>query len=77
MARLVLDTNSLLQSISRRSRYHDLWPNDIDKGKEPVTAQELQVTVHIRSFSFAAAKLRHKNESAKACGPGGCRLSNY
>lgn len=25
MARLVLDTNSLLQCISHRSRYHDLW----------------------------------------------------
>ncbi|MBR0180343.1 MAG: HAMP domain-containing histidine kinase [Prevotella sp.] len=25
MAKLVLDTNSLLQCISRRSRYHDLW----------------------------------------------------
>ena len=25
MARLVVDTNSLLQCISRRSRYHDLW----------------------------------------------------
>ena len=25
MARLVIDTNSLLQCISRRSRYHDLW----------------------------------------------------
>ena len=25
MARLVVDTNSLIQCISRRSRYHDLW----------------------------------------------------
>ena len=25
MARLVLDTNSLIQCISRRSKYHDLW----------------------------------------------------
>ena len=23
--RLVLDTNSLIQCVSRRSRYHDLW----------------------------------------------------
>ena len=30
MARLVLDTNSLLQCISRRSRYHDLWLSLID-----------------------------------------------
>ena len=30
MARLVLDTNSLLQCISRRSHYHDLWISLLD-----------------------------------------------
>jgi predicted nucleic acid-binding protein len=30
MARLVLDTNSLIQCISRRSRYHDLWRSFLD-----------------------------------------------
>ena len=30
MSRLVLDTNSLLQCISRRSRYHDLWLSLLD-----------------------------------------------
>ena len=30
MARLVIDTNSLLQCISRRSRYHDLWASLLD-----------------------------------------------
>ncbi|MBO4719436.1 MAG: putative toxin-antitoxin system toxin component, PIN family [Prevotella sp.] len=30
MARLVLDTNSLLQCISRRSRYHELWLSLLD-----------------------------------------------
>lgn len=30
MARLVIDTNSLLQCISRRSRYHDLWISLLD-----------------------------------------------
>ena len=30
MARLVVDTNSLLQCISRRSRYHDLWNSLLD-----------------------------------------------
>lgn len=30
MARLVLDTNSLLQCIARRSRYHDLWLSLLD-----------------------------------------------
>ena len=28
--KLVLDTNSLIQCISRRSRYHDLWMSFID-----------------------------------------------
>ena len=30
MARLVLDTNSLIQCISRRSLYHDLWLSFLD-----------------------------------------------
>ena len=30
MARLVLDTNSLIQCIARRSRYHDLWLSLLD-----------------------------------------------
>jgi len=30
MARLVLDTNSLIQCISRRSSYHDLWISFLD-----------------------------------------------
>ena len=30
MGRLVVDTNSLLQCISRRSRYHDLWISLLD-----------------------------------------------
>jgi len=30
MSRLVIDTNSLLQCISRRSIYHDLWISLLD-----------------------------------------------
>ena len=30
MVRLVVDTNSLIQCISRRSRYHDLWLSFLD-----------------------------------------------
>ena len=30
MSRLVVDTNSLLQCISRRSKYHDLWLSFLD-----------------------------------------------
>ncbi len=30
MSRLVLDTNCLIQCISRRSRYHDLWLSFLD-----------------------------------------------
>ena len=30
MARLVLDTNSLIQCIARRSQYHDLWLSLLD-----------------------------------------------
>lgn len=30
MSRLVLDTNSLIQCVSRRSRYHQLWRSFLD-----------------------------------------------
>lgn len=30
MARLVLDTNSLIQCIARRSRYHEIWNSLLD-----------------------------------------------
>lgn len=30
MSRLVLDTNSLIQSIARRSRYHEIWLSFLD-----------------------------------------------
>lgn len=30
MARLVLDTNCLIQCVSRRSRYHDIWLSFLD-----------------------------------------------
>jgi len=30
MARIVLDTNSLIQCISHRSRYHDIWLSILD-----------------------------------------------
>ncbi len=43
MARLVLDTNSLLQCISRRSRYHDLWISLMDgRNKLCVTTEILE-----------------------------------
>lgn len=43
MARLVLDTNSLIQCISRRSRYHDLWLSLLDgRNQLYVTTEILQ-----------------------------------
>lgn len=43
MARLVLDTNSLIQCISRRSHYHDLWLSLLDGRNEfCVTTEILQ-----------------------------------
>lgn len=41
MARLVLDTNSLLQCISRRSRYHDLWLSLLDGRNELCVSTEI------------------------------------
>ena len=41
MARLVLDTNSLLQCISRRSKYHDLWLSLLDSRNELCVSTEI------------------------------------
>ena len=41
MARLVLDTNSLLQCIPRRSRYHDLWLSFLDGRNELCVTTEI------------------------------------
>lgn len=41
MARLVLDTNSLLQCISHRSRYHDLWLSFLDGRNELCVSTEI------------------------------------
>lgn len=46
--RLVLDTNSLIQCISRRSRYHDLWLSFIDgRNQLCVTTEILNEYVEI------------------------------
>lgn len=41
MARLVIDTNCLLQCISRRSRYHDLWLSLLDGRNELCVTTEI------------------------------------
>lgn len=41
MARLVVDTNSLLQCISRRSRYHELWISLLDGRNEMCVTTEI------------------------------------
>ncbi len=41
MARLILDTNSLLQCISRRSKYHDLWLSLLDGRNELCVSTEI------------------------------------
>lgn len=41
MARLVLDTNSLLQCISRRSKYHNLWLSLLDGRNELCVSTEI------------------------------------
>lgn len=46
--RLVLDTNSLIQCVSRRSRYHDLWLSFIDgRNQLCVTTEILNEFVEI------------------------------
>jgi len=39
--RLILDTNSLIQCVSRRSRYHDLWLSFIDGRNQMCVTTEI------------------------------------
>ena len=60
MARLILDTNSLIQCISRRSKYHDLWLSLIDgRNTLCVTTEILQEYAEIleRKTSVKFAEL--------------------
>lgn len=41
MARLVVDTNSLIQCISRRSRYHELWLSFLDGRNQMCVTNEI------------------------------------
>lgn len=41
MARLVLDTNSLIQCISRRSPYHELWISFLDGRNQLCVSNEI------------------------------------
>lgn len=41
MARLVLDTNSLIQCIARRSRYHTLWLSFLDGHNQLCVSNEI------------------------------------
>ena len=41
MSRLVLDTNSLVQCISKRSQYHDLWLSFLDGRNELCVTTEI------------------------------------
>ena len=41
MARLVLDTNSLIQCIARQSRYHELWVSFLDGRKTLCVSTEI------------------------------------
>ncbi len=58
MSRLVLDTNSLLQCISRRSRYHDLWLSLLDGRNTLCVTTEIleeyaEILEHKTSSKFA------------------------
>ncbi len=62
MPRLVIDTNSLLQCISRRSRYHDLWLSLLDGRNELCVSTEIleeyaEILERYTSPEFAEATL--------------------
>ena len=59
MALLVLDTNSLLRSISKKSPYHDLWVSFFDgRNRLCVTneiLEEYEELIHTKSSSLLAS----------------------
>ena len=62
MSKLVIDTNCLLQCISRRSRYHDLWLSLLDGRNEMCVSTEIleeyaEVLERYASPEFAEAAL--------------------
>lgn len=62
MARLVVDTNSLIQCISRRSRYHDLWLSFLDGRNVMCVSTEIlseyaEILERYTSHEFAEAAL--------------------
>ncbi len=62
MAKLVVDTNSLIQCISRRSRYHDLWLSFLDGRNVMCVSTEIlseyaEILERYTSHEFAEAAL--------------------
>ena len=62
MARLVLDTNSLIQCISRRNKYHDIWLSILDGRNELCVTTEIlaeyeEILIKMTSSRFASLAL--------------------
>ena len=62
MARLVLDTNSLIQCIARRSPYHDLWLSFLDGRNDLCVTTEIldeyaEILERVASPKFAELAL--------------------
>ena len=62
MSRLVLDTNTLIQCISRRSRYHELWRSLLDGRNQlcvttEILAEYAEILERKTSATFASLAL--------------------
>ena len=62
MSRLVLDTNTLIQCISRRSRYHELWRSFLDGRNQlcvttEILAEYAEILERKTSATFASLAL--------------------
>lgn len=74
---IVLDTNCLLQSLSKRSRYYDVWESFIlGKYTLCVTTEILEEYEEIISshMSSVAAKLAINDIKGKKCSPCRCAI---
>lgn len=80
MAKLVLDTNCLIQSIPQRSRYHVLWQSFVDGKNKLCVSNEILEEYRLSGnfwlvsfkISYLCLPLFYEPRTTPSCHPSGC-----
>lgn len=80
MAKLVLDTNCLIQSIPQRSRYHVLWQSFVDGKNKLCVSNEILEEYRLSGnfwlvsfkISYLCLPLFYETRTTPSCHPSGC-----